>query len=122
MIKSFILPSLIFGTLLLLSACTSLQPPVVEVPSKTFQYAYQNPSRILSTPEFSKQLSAGSLGGVVKIRLQNNRLSTVKLGRKYYSASGYECRRYKVQARFQYSACKINGRWYEASPIIISNK
>jgi len=122
MMKSFIFPSFIFGVLLLLNACASLQPPVVEVPSKTFLYAYQNSARVLTTPSFSKKLSTGPLGDVVKIKLQNDRLSTVKLGRKYYSASGYECRRYKVQERFQYSACKINGRWYEASPIIISNK
>ncbi len=113
---------MLISVLLLLTSCASLQAPVAKTPNKAFQYSYQKPSRVLSTAGFSKQLSVGEQNHTVKIRLQNNGISHVKLGRKYFSASGYECRRYKVQSRFEYSACKINGRWFEASPIIISDK
>ena len=121
--RFFVLPSLMIGTLLLLTSCASLRTAPAKIPpAKAFQYSFKNPSRLLSTPEFAKQLSSGEHNSTVRIKLQNNEISSVTLGRSYFSANGYECRRYKVKSRFAYSACKINGRWYEASPIIITNQ
>ena len=91
------------------------------MPQKTFQYAYQGPSRVLTSPGFAKQLSSGQTASHIKIKLQDGTIATVKLGRRYFSASGHDCRKYTVQARHEYTACTINGRWYEASPIIVSN-
>ena len=108
------------STLLLLTSCAAVNKQTT-VPQTTFHYAYQNPSRVLTTPGFARQLSSGQTGSHVKIKLQNNTITTVKLGRPYFSASGHNCRRYMVQVRHEYTACQINGRWYEASPIIVGN-
>ena len=107
----------LLGTLLLLTSCTASRSAKV-VPQKTFQYSFQAPSRVQTSPDFSKQLSSGRLGSTIKVRLDDNRLTTARLGRSYYSASGHECRKYTVQPAFEYIACNIGGKWYQASPII----
>jgi len=109
----------LFSTIFLLTSCT--QNSYKPVPQKTFQYSYQSPARVLTSPDFSKHLTSSNTGSNIQIKLPNNQLSTAKLGRTYFSASGYECRKYTVQSNFQYSACKIGGRWYENSPIILKN-
>lgn len=110
----------LFSSFVLLTSCSQFRKPEPIV-QKDFQYSYQGPARVLTTPGFSKHLSSSNIGRNIRIKLPNNQPSTAKLGRKYFSASGLECRRYTVQSNNQYTACKVNGRWYEASPIIIKN-
>ncbi len=109
----------LLGVLLLLTSCTNLHRTVT-VPQKTFQYNYQGPSRVIINSDFAKQLSSGAIGKTVRMKLGNNAVENVRLGQNYYSASGHNCRRYTLQSNFQRSACKINGRWHNTSPIIIS--
>ncbi len=89
------------------------------MPDKTFQYSYKSPARSLANSALSKQLSSGKKGSAMRVKLKGNQVSAAKLGRKYFSASGHECRTYIIQSSDQYSACKIGGRWYKTSPIII---
>lgn len=107
----------LLGTLLFLTSCTASRSTKV-VPPKTFQYSFQGPSRVLTSPDVSKQLTSGRSGSTIKVRLDDNRLTTARLGHRYFSASGYECRKYTVQPAYEYTACRIGGKWYQASPII----
>lgn len=115
--KSIVFFSIVWGTLLLTS-CTNNRTVEI-IPHKTFQYAYQGPSRILVAPAFAKQLSSGKLGTIVKI---NKPKATARLGHAYYSANGNNCRKYTVNTAYEQAACNINGRWYQASSIIISKQ
>lgn len=107
------------STLLLLMSCSSV-PRSNNVPQKTFSYAYQNPSRVLTSKSFAQQLASGKNGSTIKVQLHNKAVTNIKLGRRYYSASGHNCRKYTVQSNHVYNACNIGGHWYETSPIIIS--
>jgi len=85
---------LFLSLLAMLSSCTSFAKKTSTAPPvKNFQYAFQAPTRTLLD-------------------------SKVKLGRSYFSASGYACKKYTMKSGQQGSACKINGRWYSASPIL----
>ena len=111
----------LLGVMFVLASCSnysSTHTPET-APKKVFQYSYQGPARVLTSPAFSAVLNKGKSGALSKIKLANNQVATAKLGRNYFSASGYECRKYSVQSSGQYSACKINGRWYDASPIVL---
>ena len=80
----------------MLASCSSFSKKTQEeTPIKNFQYAFKAPTRAL-------------LG------------SGLKLGRSYFSASGYTCKKYTQQSGQQGSACKIDGRWYNASPILLN--
>lgn len=115
--KSIVLLSIALGSLLLTS-CASNR--VVEViPYKAFQYSYEDPSRILVDPYFAKKLSSAKLGTVIKI---NSPKGTARLGRYYYSANGNNCRRYTVSNAHEFTACDINGKWYQVSPILINKQ
>ena len=107
------------STLLLLASC-STTPKFNIVPQKDFHFAYQKPSRVLANQSFAQQLASGNTGSTIKIKLHNKSITTAKLGRNYFSASGHNCRKYNVQSNHTYNACNISGRWYETSPIIIS--
>jgi len=115
---SFMRSLVLLGMILILTSCSQFRKPEV-IPQKTFQYSFQSPTRSLASPGLSKQLSSGKKGSAMKVRLSNKQISAAKLGRKYFSASGHECRKYFAQSSNQYSACKIGGRWYKTSPIII---
>jgi hypothetical protein len=102
---TFLLSILIF-----LTSCSSSRLPYpsqkVEkkvIPEKLFSYAYQQPSRVLAGSGVSKQLSSPTFG------------------RTYFSASGYECRRYNLSSGASESACKIGKRWYTPSPVFLAN-
>ena len=114
--RFFVLLSIFF----LLTSCTQYRT-YKPVPQKTFQYSYQSPERIVTNPDFSKHLSMSKQGTSIRIQLPNNLLATAKLGRNYFSASGFQCRKYTVQSSYEYSACNIGGKWHEASPIILKN-
>lgn len=115
--KSIVLLSVVLGSLLLTS-CTNNR--VVEViPHKTFQYSYQNPSRILIDSTFSKQLSTGKLGTIVQI---SSPKASARLGHTYYSANGNNCRKYTINSSYERTACNVKGRWYQASSVIISKQ
>jgi hypothetical protein len=92
-----------------------------DIPQKTFRYSYQSPKRVVTSPSFSRHLSDSKPGTSIKIKLSDNKLTSAKLGRVYFSASGYQCRKYMVQSNYEYSACNIGGKWYEVSPIILKN-
>ncbi|MEE9328090.1 MAG: hypothetical protein V3U71_12460 [Cocleimonas sp.] len=108
----------LLSMLLMLTSCSKFREPKV-MPDKTFQYSYKSPARSLANSALSKQLSSGKKGSAMRVKLKGNQVSAAKLGRKYFSASGHECRTYIIQSSDQYSACKIGGRWYKTSPIII---
>ena len=115
--RLYVLPSMMLGTLLLLSSCSAYQDAEI-IPPKTFHYAYQQPSRIMASPELAKQLTQGKTGQVVTIRLSNKTIARARLGNPYYSANGNTCRKYTVLPGNDYAACKVGKRWYQASPII----
>jgi len=112
----------LLGVMFVLASCSNYsgtQTPDT-ASTKVFQYAYQGPARVLTSPSFSNALNHGKSGDLSKIKLADNNVATAKLGKSYFSASGYECRRYSVQSSGQYAACKIGQRWYNASPIILT--
>ena len=115
--KSIVLLSVVLGSLLLTS-CTNNRTVEV-IPYKTFQYPYQNPSRVLIDSVFSKQLSNGKLGEIVSV---NNPRATARLGHTYYSANGNNCRKYTINSSYEHTACKVKGRWYQASSVIINKQ
>jgi len=101
----FLLSALIF-----LTSCSSSRLPYSEqkaeqriIPEKTFSYAYQQPNRVLAGSSISKQLSSPAFG------------------RTYFSASGYECRRYNISSGSSGAACKIGKHWYTPSPVFLAN-
>jgi len=96
-LRGFTELALTLGLLILLSSCStfSKQSPT-EKPVKNLQFNYQAPTRTLLS-------------------------SKVKLGRSYFSASGYACKKYTLQSGQIGSACKIGKRWYSASPIFLAN-
>lgn len=109
----------LLGVMFVLASCSNYSSTQTPTPSKVFQYTYQGPERVLTSPAFASSLTNGKSGDLSKIRLANEQVATAKLGRSYFSASGYECRKYTVQSSGLHSACKVNGRWYDASPIIL---
>ena len=115
------MPGLMLGTLLLLSSCSTSRNTEI-IPPKTFQYSYQHPSRVLTSPDFSKQLSNGKSGRIITVRLDDNKVAKARLGHRYFSANGHNCRKYTVLPSFDYTACQIAGRWYQASPVISDTK
>lgn len=120
--RFFVLPRLIFSGLILsmtlmLASCSQFQV-YKPVPQKVFQYSYLEPVRTSSSANFAKQLAAGKDGSMVSIRLKDNRATKARLGRSYFSASGYECRKYSLPAQNEYVSCLIGGRWLQTSPIV----
>jgi len=89
--------ALTLSLLVMLSACSTFSKKTpIEAPAKSFQFTYQAPTRTLLN-------------------------SKVKLGRSYFSASGYACKKYTLQSGQIGSACKIGKRWYTASPVFLAN-
>lgn len=82
-----------------------------------FQYSYKEPVRTSSSATLSKQLSTGKDGSLVAVQLKDKTTSKARLGRSYFSASGYECRKYLINTQNEYTSCFIGGRWLETSPI-----
>jgi len=123
----FVLPGFartitLLGTLLLLTSCTLLhrnRTPVNTAP-KVFQYSYQEPARTLVPSGLAQKLSNGKMGDRVIVQLAKGLSSTIRLGEDYFSANGYQCRRYTKESAIAMSACKINNRWYQAKPILIN--
>ncbi len=100
----------LLSVLIFLTSCSNSRLPYSGqkaeqkvIPEKAFSYAYQQPSRVLAGSGISKQLSNPTFG------------------RTYFSASGYECRRYNVASGSSESACKIGKRWYTPSPVFLAN-
>ena len=91
-------------------------------PEKVFNYVFQEPKRTQIATNFAKQLSAGKDDSLATIRLQDKSIRKARLGRQYFSASGYECRKYTIQGspqpQTEYASCLINGHWLDASPIV----
>lgn len=115
--RFLVLSGAVLGTALMLTSCSQVQINK-PVPPKVFQYAYQEPVRTSSSASFAKQLREGKDGSLVSIRLANKRATKARLGRRYFSASGYECRKYTVQTQQEYASCLIGGRWLETSPVV----
>ncbi len=117
---------LLLGVGSTLASCSQIQDYKEQFfkqkPEKVFQYAYQEPKRSQLAGTFAKQLASGKQGSLVSIRLRDKRTARAKLGRQYFSASGYKCRKYMLQgspqAQTEYASCLVNGRWLDASPII----
>ncbi len=82
-----------------------------------FQYSYKDPVRTSSSTTLSKQLSTGKDGSLVAVQLKDKTTSKARLGRRYFSASGYECRKYLINTQNEYTSCFIGGRWLETNPI-----
>ena len=88
----------------LLTSCSTFnQHQETELPQKVFQYSYQAPRRTLVSADGLKQLR------------------DAKATQPYFSASGYQCRKYHLSSKTMSSACKIAGRWYSTSPILSAN-
>lgn len=90
---------------------------VKPAPPLVFQYSFKDPVRTSSSPTLSKQLSTGKEGSIVNIQLKDQSTSNARLGKRYFSASGYECRKYLINTQDEYTSCFIGGRWLETSPI-----
>ncbi len=118
--KLFVLPSVLLGILFLTSCTTTKKTEII--PPKTFQYGYQKPARVATSPSFSKQLTSGRTGSSIKVQLDNNQVTSARLGRKYFAASGHECRKYTISSSVDHVACHVNGKWYQASPIVHSKQ
>lgn len=124
----FVLPSVtlssaLLAIVLILTSCTNQfanQRRPVNTPPKVFQFSYQEPSRQLEYPGLAQKLSKGKLGDRLTIKLADGQSSAIRLGEKYYSANGHQCRRYTIKSSRAKSACKINNRWYQAQPILIN--
>lgn len=90
-------------------------------PQKVFQYTYQEPSRSQLPGDFARQLTNNAEGSQATLRLNKKSIKRVRLGRRYFSASGYICRKYSVlqsaEPYKEYASCLIGGRWLDASPI-----
>ncbi len=96
-LKNFKGLALLLSLLFFLTSCsTPSKKNSAENPAKSFQYTFQAPTRTFLDPK-------------------------LKLGRSYFSASGYACKKYTLQSGRQGSACKIKGRWYSSSPILLEN-
>lgn len=117
-------PSMFFSTVvivILLPSCSAYQQskqakePVAPI---VFNYSYQEPYRQSVDSALSEKLSNGKAGDMLFTKF-NGKQTTIRLGNRYYSASGYECRKYTVNPSNTKAACKINNRWYRAKPILI---
>lgn len=90
---------------------------VKPAPPLVFQYSFKDPVRTSASPTLSKQLSTGKDGTLVNVQLKDKSTSNARLGKHYFSASGYECRKYLLNTQNEYTSCLIGGRWLETSPI-----
>jgi len=84
---------------------------------RVFQYSFKDPVRASSSPTLSKQLSTGKDGSLVVVKLKDQTTKKARLGRSYFSASGYECRKYLINTQDEYTSCLIGGRWLETNSI-----
>lgn len=106
---------------MLLTSCSAIQQREKGkklVAPVEFNYSYRRPSRQIVSSALSLKLSKGKAGDMLYTQFKGKK-STIRLGQRYYSASGYKCRRYTVNPSNTKAACKINGRWYQAKPILI---
>lgn len=85
---------------------------------KVFQYNYQEPVRSSSNSNLAKQLTTGIDDSVITVKLKDDTNSHARLGKRYFSASGYECRKYSIKTGGEYTACYIGGRWLETGSIL----
>jgi len=110
----------LLSSLLLLASCSNYSNEVQkEIPQKKFQYTFQEPTRDLLSSQFSNALNQNKQKSTINVKLSKYKSATIKTGRSYFSASGHDCRKYTLQSGQQASACKIDGRWYNASPILL---
>jgi hypothetical protein len=117
---------LLIGMATTLVSCSQIKRYQLQLtkqkPEKVFKYVFQEPKRSQLAANFAKQLSGGKDGSLVTIRLQDHRVKKARLGRQYFSASGYQCRKYTLQGspqpQIEYASCLINGRWLNTSPIV----
>ncbi len=127
--KLFVLPHLLargipFSALIFVliapAACsnTRLHSKASSIPSKVFQYAYQEPSREIVNSVLSRHLSNGKNGDSFKINESRKKL-TIRLGSNYYSANGNLCRKFIVNPANEKVACKINNHWFQARPVLV---
>lgn len=115
--RFIVLSGAVLGVALMLTSCSQVQI-FKPLPPKVFKYAYQEPVRTSSSANLAKHLSTGKEGSFVAIRLENKKVAKARLGRSYFSASGYECRKYTIQTQQEYVSCQIGGRWLETSPVV----
>ena len=116
---------LLIGMASTLASCSQIQHYkkqfLKQKPEKVFQYAYQEPKRSQLAGTFARQLAIGEQGSLVTIRLSDKSTARARLGRQYFSASGYACRKYTLQGspqpQTEYASCLVNGRWLDTSPI-----
>ena len=112
-----VFPGLVLGMTLMLTSCSQLQR-YKPIPHKVFQYSYQEPTRSSSSANLAKQLTTGKEGSLVAIRLKDKSTTKARLGKSYFSASGYECRRYSLPTQNEYVSCLIDGQWLETNSIV----
>ncbi len=120
---------LLIGMVSTLASCSQIQDYKKQFfkqkPEKVFQYAYQEPKRSRLAGNFAQQLASGKQGAWVNIRLSDKSTTRARLGRQYFSASGYKCRKYTLQGspqpQAEYASCFVNGHWLDASPVIQLN-
>ncbi len=118
----------LLGLLISLTACShsrmpfsQAEPQTQEKPQKAFAYGFKAPKRAVVDKQFSQQLDRLKQGDRANFRQSNKKITRVKLGKRYFSASGYECRKITSQTNTPNSACKIGKRWYTASPVFSVN-
>ena len=112
-----VFPGLVLGMTFMLTSCSQLQK-YKPIPPKVFQYSYLEPKRSSSGANLAKQLTTGKVGSLVTIRLEDQNTAKARLGKSYFSASGYECRKYSLPSQSEYVSCLIGGQWLQNSPII----
>lgn len=108
----------VIGVVCLLFACAS--DPNADLPeSKSFKFSQADSERSSVPASFAQYLTNGEDGTIVTVN--DGTSAKVRLGEKYYSATGNLCRRFKTigQDENEQVACLINEMWRKARPIMI---
>lgn len=107
----------IVGIVSLLFACAS--DPNADLPeSKSFKFSQADSERTIVPAAFAQYLINADDGTIVVVN--DGTSAKVRLGEKYYSATGNLCRRFKTigQDENEQVACLINEAWRKARPIM----
>jgi hypothetical protein len=106
----------VIGSICLLAACAS--DPNDDLPeSILFQFLPADIERGGIPEAFAQDLANAGIGTVVAVN--DGTLAKVRLGEKYYSATGNVCRRFKSLGpdENEHAACLIRNSWRKARPI-----
>lgn len=106
------------GVVSLLFACAS--DPNADLPeSKSFKFSQADSERSSVPVSFAQHLTNADAGAIVSF--DDGTSTKVRLGEKYYSATGNLCRRFKTIGpdENEQVACLIKETWRKARPIMI---